>query len=286
VSDCVRCVRPVADTGYACHRCAARLALDLLEAARLGREVAVTVARLDRLGERGGGRGHSAVPLAYAWEADEASWVVRNTLGAWARVVHEERGLQLPGRWVLVPLPEDVQGPLNQAWRPDRRPEAIMVWLAAQAGWLRMQPYADEAYDELHEAARLLQRTVDAPPALWYAGACWTEDDEGTRCVADLYAHTGTATVTCRQCGARHDADGRRDWLLEQARGTLAHAGLLATALAALGYEVRAATIRQWAHREHLEVRDHDERDRALYLVGDVIDLARKIVRTAELTMR
>lgn len=260
MTDCVRCNRPVADTGFACHSCATGLAVALLRAATQSREIVVTVARLDRIGTGGGS---TVVPLAFAWDASVAARSVYNTVVTWTRHIAHERGGGIP---------------------TDRRVIAWLMWLAGQVGWLRMQPYADEAFDELHYAVTLLRRTIDLPPALWYAGTCWAADDEGTRCAADLYAHSRADVIICRQCGTPHDAAYRKQWLLNQARDQLGHAGLLATALAALGIEVRANTISQWHHRGLILDHGRNPRGWPVYRVGDVLDLAERLVRKGELT--
>lgn len=280
MNPCERCGRPVADTGYVDHRCAAELAAALRQGADLGAEIAVTVARLDRHGP--GGRS-ADVPLALAWEAADAAWAVRNTLGTWARIVHEEHGAPLPTWPRLRPLPEGVEGPRQLIAVPDRRPTTIMAWLAGHVGWLRMQQHAAEAFDELHDVVRTLRRTVDSPPALWYAGPCWQPDEEGTRCAQEMYAVTEARTVRCRQCGTEHDADERKAWLIAQARDVDTYAGHLASALAALGYEIPAGTIRSWAHRDELTQRGEDGKHRPLYRVGDVLDLAERAAEARRL---
>lgn len=276
MADCVRCARPVADTGYACHGCADGCASALLHSALLVSEVWVSVARLDRHGERG--YSTAEVPLPFAWDAADADWAIRNTIGTWARHIAQERGARLPGTWIHPPRPAGFVGPLR-AWKVNDSTVALMVWLAGQTGWLRMRPECDEALDELHDVARQVRRVVDSPPVLWYAGPCWTNDEHGQRCETDLYAATGATWVTCRECGASHDGDERRQWLLGQARNTLAHAGLIATALSALGHEVTSAQVRGYAHRGRILAHGSDERGRPQYLVGEVIDLVTQVAR-------
>jgi len=49
VADCAVCPKPVSDNGYICHQCTAALANTLTELARVAEELAVTVARQDRI---------------------------------------------------------------------------------------------------------------------------------------------------------------------------------------------------------------------------------------------
>jgi hypothetical protein len=269
---CDRCGWPVPDTAYVCVRCADVLA-ERLRRVPAG-EAWTTIARLSRTGPAGR---TSERPLPFSWEAADATWAAVNTLITWQRHITEASGRD-PG-----PPGSPVQGPHCRAghscahdscaWLGIREHplEHLVNWLADQLGWLRYRQEAAEAFDELADAAALTVRTVDLPPVRWYAGPCGTDG-----CTADLYAASGSSTVTCWECGARHDADYRRGWLLRQAEDTLAHAALAAGAITALGHPCKDATVRQWAHRGRLAAHPPDQRGRPLYRVGDVLDLVRE----------
>jgi hypothetical protein len=275
---CGRCVRPVGagDTAYVCGCCAGELARKLVEAGDLVDEAEVTAARLARYGT--GGRPGAEQQLPYHWSATDAVWVAGNVLTTWARHVAETRG-NAPGR------PGPMLGPLCRAGlscrhlscqtiRSRARPHPVARaarWLATQTGWLRHRPEAVEAVDELLDACALLRRTADRPPQLWYAGPC--EPEPAPQCRGELYALPGASAVRCRDCGMRHDAGERRAWLLQAARGTLAHATLLATALTALGLDVTPSMVRNYADRGRILAHGADDRGRPLYLVGEVIDI-------------
>jgi hypothetical protein len=229
------------DTAYCCAVCADRLARDLTVAAELMPELVVTVARLDRIGQ--GGRGNGENPLPVNLEAAEAEDAVNNTFTTWARHVSEERGKAIDGE--------------------------AAAWLAGQTGWLRYRPEAEEAFDELDYACRLVRRTIDIPVPRWYAGPC--------ACGSELYAATLAATVRCQDCGATYDARERKAWLLEQARDVLAHAGWIASAASALGEPVTADMIYGYVRRGRLLAHGRDQRDRPLYRVGDVLDVLERI---------
>jgi hypothetical protein len=154
---------------------------------------------------------------------------------------------------------------------------ATTRWLARQTEWLRHQPEAAEAFEELLGACRLATRIVDRRTAQLYAGPCRadiTTDDGPDQCQADLYALAGAHVIRCAACGATHRARERREWLLAEARGVLAWAELAAQALAALGLPCTRAQVAGWAHRGRLAQHGVDRAGRVLYRVGDVIDLA------------
>jgi hypothetical protein len=267
LTDCVRCHKPVADTGYACHACAFRLKIALIRSAWLlsaqhrkggagllyASDLETTVARLDVLGD--GGPSSAETPLPFAWDASDAAWAIHNTLATWARHVSESRGHPL------------LAG----------RTSGVAVWLWRHVDWLRMRPEAEEAFDELHACTRLLQRTVDAHLEKWYAGRCGADtlDDEGllTECSKDLYAPSGAEWVTCTDCGASFSAEDRKADLLDQVQDHLAIAEEIARALHAWGWPVTSAQIRGYAFRNRLLPHSRDGRERPLYRIGDVVDL-------------
>ena len=60
----------------------------------------------------------------------------------------------------------------------------------------------------------------------------------------------------------------------DRARDRLANSVQLSGLLAALGVEVASSTIRGWCSTGKLVVRGRGQRNRPLYRVGDVLDLA------------
>ncbi|HEY6107633.1 MAG TPA: hypothetical protein VIV56_01900 [Gemmatimonadales bacterium] len=262
MSDCVRCSLPVADTGYACHACATRLSIALLRAALLVGELDTTIARLDHIGE--GGESSAETPLPFDWDASDAAWAIHNTLTTWARHVSEQRGILITGTRTI----------------------AVAAWLARHTAWLRVRPEAQEAFDELHSAARLLWRTVDTHVERWYAGKCGLEvPDEWSQpaeCEGDLYVFPGAEWVTCPECGASFSAEDRKAELLDQVRDHLTNAETIARALSTWGWQVTSAQVRGYAFRGRLLPHAKDERDRPLYRIGDVIDLLVQATRRGE----
>lgn len=259
---CGVCGKPLADpAAYVCPLCAEVVGKDLAWIVELAPEVETTIAKLSKFGAQlTAGSGER--PLPFDQKAAERAESLKNTLATWARHVSEERGVP------VLPLPGELGA------------QTAARFLGEQLNWLRHREEAPEAFADLKGAARELERLVGRPRDHWYAGTCWAdlgeldEHDEPLRCQQELYAPKGARTIRCRECGAEHDADGRREWLLDEARNTLAHAELIARALTALGIEkVTGSRVRNLADRGRLAVHGHDQAGRPMYRVGEVLDL-------------
>lgn len=302
MAECATCGRPC-DDATVCAPCARRVRDALRELAGLAPELDVTIARLGRSGS--GGRGADRHPLPVDLGASAQAWAVVNTVVTWIRDTARSRGIA-ELRYPRVPGPvcrtnAGVPGCEHASCRTiarsgqpvDELAEAIR-WLAGQVEWLRHQPDAVQAMDELADACALATRIVDRRAPRWYAGPCGAEivaqpDEsaadgsdgagEGDRvrtCASDLYAHAGARMITCGGCGARYDARERREWLLDEAEDALVWAELAAQALAALDLPCTRAQVAGWAHRGRLVRRGTDGAGRTLYRCGDVIELARE----------
>ena len=247
---CVVCSRPVADQAYACGPCGARLDAALAEAAALAPELAVTVARLGATGGHGGGRS-TEVPLPYDPAASSAAWMLGNTVTSWARHVADERGQTLP----QSTTPGD---PVTSA-------TVAAGWLRGHVEWLRHRPEAGEAVDEIAYAVAEARHRVDHHrPDRWYAGPC--------DCGRDLYAHPGAATVTCPDCDLTWPVDARREWMLATVADTVATAAEASRALTALGRQVTASMVYNYAARGRIVAVDQDRQGRPLYRIGAVLE--------------
>jgi hypothetical protein len=212
---------------------------------------------------------------------------VANTLTTWTRHIVAERGRPIP------PAPGPAQGPLCRtalscrhgsctqvgARTPLHPLSHLTLWLADQVTWVRHRPEAAEMLDELGHAPWLAGRTVDSPPDRWYAGRCCADlfgevDRRPGVCQAELYPVAGARLIRCPECGATHDADQRRAWLLEEARDVLGHATMVAGALSVLlERAVTASRIRGLAHRGRIVAHGYDQDGREQYRVGDVLDV-------------
>jgi hypothetical protein len=282
---CVQCSRPMGDQAYVCSVCADKDRAILMGVAQLAPEIEAAVAKLSRFTQSAGGSGGRPLPVDLGKAADAAA--VGNTVSTWARHVAESRGLTIG--W---PEHGKASGPLcRKAWscahrsceRIRVRPRTVGIavaaeFLAGQVEWLRHQPEAGEAFDELRYAAGLLERLLGGPSPRWYAGPCRAPlvDDDGVDtgelCEVDLYAAPGAATVRCRSCGATDDAQARKEWLLDEAQDALVHAELMARALTALGIEdMTPARVRGMARHGRLLPKGVNAAGDPTYRVGDVL---------------
>jgi hypothetical protein len=171
---------------------------------------------------------------------------------------------------------------------------AATRFLAEQMEWIRHHPAADEHLDVIERCVRRIRGVVDGPRPKKYLGPCGADLDAlgigpeslsgpyvptvSDPCEGDVYGVVGGKTGTCRTCGAQVAQDERRAWLDDQVRDKAFRAAHIADA-----YGINVNTIRTWAARGHLVQHGIDRDLRPVYLVGDVLDLARAAaIRRAE----
>lgn len=245
MSECLVCAQPIVDTAYVCHDDEQRLGARLRNSGELWPEMDVTVARQSRMGQPGPRpRGHApASPirpdgkkrhyddqvighpggLVVDLGASDTRDALINTVTTWARVIAEERGHTPPST-----MP------------------ALLRWLAGQLGWVRHQPWAAEAWDELGDVERAIARVIDRPVELVDAGQCWADTDAGP-CQRWLTARPGAAVITCPDCRTPHDTAARREWMLAQAGDMLGTPVELARWLS-----LPVGTVYSWVSRGRL----------------------------------
>lgn len=306
------CGRVIHDQAYVCIPCRDQEREQLELVARLAGEAATTIARLDRIAATAGGaresppepdlgRAESALyptplPVDLMAAADHAAGV--NTLVTWARHCAEERGLELPAvrpgcpHWTCAKSRRAYF--IGPACEPPEHPLAVAAtWLAGQLDWLRHRPEADEAYDEISYACRLLIAVVDRPADRWYAGPCGVAG-----CTERLYPVAGARTTRCA-CGADHDLGQRKTELLERVEEQWATATRAAHLLTALGVRCTPSMVRNYADRGRLAPHpDLDAMGHPRYRLGSIrelmherreLDLKRradKAIREAERAVR
>jgi hypothetical protein len=176
-----------------------------------------------------------------------------NAVTTWARLVEQERGVQRAGR-------------------PGPRPSRVVAaqFLIGQLDWIRHQPFADEANEQLRAAGAVIKRIVDAPPEREIVGRC--------DCETYLYAYKNSETVTCPGCSARWDVAASRQKLwdaLPEYLMTASEAALLLMLHGIGKYDRRrwAKTITMWAQRGLIV--GHGEMDgRPVYRFADVLERA------------
>lgn len=271
LTECTRCDKPTGDPQvYVCRECTTRLTTRLDLAARLAGEAAATITRqahitadttprpeLEPWEKNAYALRPTASPVSLTAAADHDAAVT--VLTTWARHIHQESGRPLPtvatGRCPHSTCHQRHRGLIHGPrceWQPPQHPlAALAAWLIDQLQWLRYRPEADEAYDELDDACRLIERVVDRPAVRWAAGACW--------CDQPLYPTAGARVVTCTSCGTTHDATELKAELLEHAEEALGGAAWCAATLTRLGVPCTAAAVRKWAERHQLHPADGDQ---------------------------
>ena len=152
-----QCGRPV-DDAYLCGTCTQQLRATLDGIPDLAAELDTTITRQAVLGEKGGPRA-AEKPLPFNVQASEAAWVLRNTLGGWARVLDTEMPLGGPGRGL-----EPISGPSGSTRQGSQiTTAAIARYLATRIEALRHHQAAGEAHDEIRTAVASAQRAIDHP---------------------------------------------------------------------------------------------------------------------------
>jgi hypothetical protein len=249
------CGRPVQDTATVCTSCSYILNDVLNEIIGTGSlpglaaDLNVTLSKQDRIGDRSPG-GSVEPPLPYHVGASEAAWILQNTLAGWITLVAKGTG---------APPPRPTIG-------------AQARWLQSYVGWLCHHQDGPEAVVEIVRAAQAARRTIDRPPALWYAGPCGAAVEQAT-CTGELYAHAGALRVICRDCGSVYNLAARREWLLAQVEDQLMHSIALAALVRHLGVRVADSTIRGYAMKGRIVAHSRDTRNRPLYRIGDVLEI-------------
>lgn len=230
------CGRPVADQAYACAGCGDKMLDALRQVPALAVELDVTLTRQARISAASGtaprmepyeplsyvtdpitgkevpaGTSAKVSPMPFDYAASEALDVLRSALVGAVRLVHEERGADLPA---------DHLG-------------AMALWLIGHGEWLRHHEAAGELIDELVVPIAVGLSVIDRPADRVYAGACGDDSDawkvtavamgsSADFCPGELYAHEGSWTVACEVCGLVYNVAERREWLRDAAEDQLA----------------------------------------------------------------
>lgn len=190
---------------------------------------------------------------------------VGNDVAGWAKVLHEDRGIELP----------DTDTEAEQI-------AACCDLLAAHLTSVATLEWAGEFVRKLVSHERRLDALTDVVPG-WYAGGCkQVRTLEGDLCGSGVYVVPGLTWVTCRACGSTTAARDHLETVLDEARDWVARPKHLAEALVALLDTEESVPqlhdrIRQWSARS--QIRDYrkvdvdgDEVGPKRYRLGDVLD--------------
>lgn len=191
---------------------------------------------------------------------------VGNDVAGWARVLHEDRGIELP----------DTDSEADQI-------AACCDLLAHHLTSVATLEWAGEFVRKLVGHERRLDALTDVVPG-WYAGGCkQVRTLEGHLCGSGVYVVPGLTWVTCRACGSTTAARDHLETVLEEARDWVARPKHLAEALVALldteqSVEKLWGRIRKWESLGWITAyrridQDGDPAGPKRYRLGDVLDL-------------
>lgn len=224
----------------------------------LWEELQTTIARLSRVGSpAGAGARPAETAVPYHRRASEVAYRLGNSVSTWARVVAEENPeLELAARTI---------------------PDAAR-WLAH---WLEVFPSLQVEHREMRPdilgAVSAAKRVIDRAPDRVYAGPCWEQVDDESRCEGQLYAKVSLGGepepfVRCRDCGTKHDTEVRQEWLSRALADQLVSAVEAAPVLCwLLGKKITGNNIAAWKRDGRVAVHE----GRWPYRFGDLLVLAR-----------
>lgn len=310
------CDRPVSGA-YLCTgsdtSCTAKLRRDLEDIAtgQLLDDLEASYLRQSRFST---GRGSRSAETSLPWDeraSSKTSDAVHAAVLRWARIILEQAPDTAPLRAYLAQCTADV----TAAHRASRHGQARAAQAAAnrhalvtpsstpaaaqllldRLDWLRTQPFAGDAFRELHKTVSRVVHVVDRPVEASFAGLCPAgydpNDNDSVACATQLYGPQGAAQVECPECKTLWRRDQLVPYFEAIARDWLATATEISRALPAFGVELRATPgrIRKWKQRGRLVVRGRavvGERtlpdgstepiEHPTYRVGDVQELLRE----------
>lgn len=245
---------------FACGSCIGRLSADLRAVPELAAELEVTRCRLDNFGADPG-KSHDT-RMVWSEAASEALYVLRNTLGTWARDLWETNG--------------------GDQFPADPDPASLARFLLRYPTWLAAHPAIDELDDEVRAAIRLARRAIDRPEdRRIFLGRCDLNDPGNPECDRELYAHHSQADVTCPACGAEWSVPERRDWLLANVEDEVLTGSMLAALVTRLGVPLTVGQIQGLARKGALCAAAEDRHRRRSYRVGDLLDALMNVRTTS-----
>lgn len=297
-SRCAHCDRPTSE--LVCEACGHTLRRLLGQLPGMLDDLAVTVTKQARTSAGGSrGKGHE-YGLPFAWGASDVEWTIRNTVRTWKCVAAVEAGIIAARLAAARAVLDDARclrplvGPVC-AWcdhpacvverhrrarisdylrtvaeiQPAGFPGACRV-LAGHVDWLRRQPCAAQAFDELMHLEDLARSAVDSR-SYRYIGPCTALVtvmkfptgllDEGgilaelpvafvdEICGQDLRLYAGAKLIRCHRCTAEYDADDTQLVAQLALRDHWDTAAVLAKAVTHDGTRVTPERLRNWANR-------------------------------------
>jgi hypothetical protein len=156
-------------------------------------------------------------------------------------------------------------------------------WLIANLDRVQKTPEAAELVDEVTDCIHQARRAIDQPnDDRIYLGPCGARiaNTSGYArppvvCGEELYGVPWLDRAQCLACGAEYRIADRREWMKDRAAQHLGTAPEVAGFLRITGVQCTADMVRGYASRGRLKPVWADDRRRALYLIGDVLDAIR-----------
>lgn len=295
---CAHCERATSEP--VCEACAHNLRRLLGQLPGMLDDLQTTVTKQARTSAGGTrGKGHE-YGLPFAWQAADVEWTIRNTVRSWKCIAAIEAGViadrlaaaraELGDARRIRPLIGPVCAwcdhpacvvertrrariadyPRTVAEIEPRGFAGACQVLAEHVDWLRRQPCAGQAFDELTHLEDLAKAAVDTR-SYRYIGPCTalvtvmkfpTPDlpADGMLatlpvafvdqvCGEDLRLYAGAKLIRCRRCQAEYDADDTQLVAQLALRDHWDTAAVLAKAVTHDGTRVTPERLRNWANR-------------------------------------
>lgn len=234
-----------------CVCCEGILAADLRAVPDVVEDLLITRSKQDNMGEQARVSGSRERPLGFRPGAMSAEDVLRETLRAWAVTI----ALELGGA-DDIELPDESVG--------------LAEWLLRHPFAIRRCDQVGEMLNELAYALSNARKAVDRPAEKRFAGRCV--------CAELLYAYESARFVTCPACGERFEVTVLQAGALTAIRRYVGTAADIAAGVGSTFTDgkITRKLINKWHSRGRIAPRDFAPNGDPMFLVGDVLDLARR----------
>jgi hypothetical protein len=269
---CVRCTATASDVAL-CSTCLLALKIELADVAGilpdshgkgytlppLQDDLDISLSRQDQLTDPNAPHAGGGTPLVFRPHVGEATWVLHQVLGTWARELgRNPRGMS---------------------------PRGIARWFLDNLDLIQKTPGAgdlvDEVTDCIHQARRAIDHTSDDRIYLGPCGGRITYTGgyaTGTLiCKEDLYGVPWLDRVQCHACGTEYRITDRQEWLRDRVGQHSGTAPEIAGFLTMAGVTCTPSMVRGYAfrHPDELPAVWANARRHPEYLISDVLAMLR-----------
>lgn len=245
---CRKCYSETPDGDQLCASCLEALMVDLRAVPDVVEDLLITRSKQDNMGEHARVSGSRERPLGFRPGAMSAEDVLRETLLAWACVVHA---------LAYGDQQADVSGnSVELAAFMRRHPTAI-----------RRCDGAAVMSNEIAHAVSNARNAVDRPAEKRFAGRCV--------CTELLFTYERAKFVKCPTCGERHEVALLQAGVLVAIRQYVGTAADIASGIgqSLSGGKLSRKLINKWHSRGRITPRDFTPSGDPMFMVGDVLDL-------------